>query len=68
MSVILLALSALAVLIGLFFTSEATFGVGIIAIGGVLAIWARIAQSTIQHNELKAALKKQEAAALKTDD
>jgi len=57
---ILLILSALAVLIGLFFTSEATFGVGIIAIAGVLAVWARIAQSTLQHNELKSAQKKQE--------
>lgn len=67
MSVVLLALSALAVLMGLFFTSEATFGVGIIAIAGVLAVWARVAQSTIQHNELKALLKKQEGAAHPAD-
>ena len=52
MTTILLILSALGVLIGLFMASEATFGVAIVATAGVLAVWARIAQATEQHKAL----------------
>lgn len=53
---VLLGLSFIVLLVGLVFTSEATFGVGIIAGAGVLAIWSRIAQANRQHNEKLEAL------------
>ena len=52
--------SALALLVGLLFMSEATTGVGIIAAAGVLGVWARIAQATNQHRELMAMMEKGE--------
>lgn len=54
MSVLLIVLSALAILIGFLVMSEATTGVGIIGIAGVLAIWARIAQAGENHKKLMA--------------
>lgn len=60
MQQVLLILAALAVLAGLLFLSEATTGVGILAFAGVMSIWARIAQSSKQHEELKAMLKQNE--------
>ncbi len=57
MDKLFLALSFLAVLVGFLFLSEATTVVGIIAAGGVLAVWARIAQSSAQHQQVMARLK-----------
>lgn len=53
---ILLILAVIVTAIGFGFLSQATMGVGIIAIGCVLGILARIAQANAQHNELKAIL------------
>lgn len=52
--------SALALLVGLLFMSQATTGVGIIAAAGVLGVWARIAQATLQHRELMEMMEKGE--------
>lgn len=49
MSAILVILSLLFVLGSVLFISDATLGVGIIGIAGVLAIWARIAQANDHH-------------------
>jgi len=49
---ILVVLSILAVAVGFIFLSEATTGVGIIAIGGVLGILARIAQASRYHKQV----------------
>lgn len=56
MDKLLLTLSFLAVVVGFLFLSEATTGVGIIAVAGVMAVWARIAQSSIQHQQVLAKL------------
>lgn len=66
MSVLLLILSALGILIGFFFMSEATTGVGIIGIAGVLAIWARIAQAGDNHKKMMAEIEKLAPAAKTT--
>ena len=50
---ILIVLSVLALAAGLLFLSEITMGVGIIAIAGVLAIFARIEQASNYHKEIK---------------
>ena len=47
------ALSLIAILIGGLLLSEATMGVGIIAIGGVLAVFARLVQASEYHKETK---------------
>ena len=49
---VLLILSVLGVLLGLWNATEATFGVALIATAGVIAVWARIAQATEQHKRL----------------
>lgn len=48
---VLIILSVLGVLFGLWNATEATFGVALIATAGVIAVWARIAQSTEQHKQ-----------------
>lgn len=48
---VLLILSVIAVLAGLWFSTEATFGVALIAAAGVLAVFARIAQAAEQHKD-----------------
>ena len=53
---LLVILSVLAVALGVLSTSEATFGVGVIGVAGVLAIWARMAQASKQHQECLARL------------
>lgn len=53
-------LSFLALLAGFLFLSEATTGVGIIAAAGVLAIWSRLVQSSVQHKEVLAKLDERE--------
>ena len=53
MDFLLIVLSLLALVGGFFFLSEATMGVGIIAIGGVLAIYSRLAQANTHHVEIK---------------
>ncbi len=55
---ILLILSLLAVIAGFFFVSEATMGVGIMALAGVIAIWARIAQASDHLKQTRAYWKK----------
>ena len=67
MDKLLVIVSVLCVLIGFLFLSEATTGVGIIAAAGVLAVWARLAQASMQHRELKAMLEKQPRAAETTE-
>ena len=42
---VLVVISILAVLVGFFMLSEATMGVGIIAVAVLFAAWARIAQA-----------------------
>ncbi len=53
---LLVLLSLIAVFIGFFFLSEATMGVGIIGIAGVLMVLARIAQSDRQQKAILAKL------------
>ena len=64
MDKILIILSALGLIFGLLFMSEATTGVGIIAAAGVLGIWARIAQSSMQHAKMMALLEAKEKTEL----
>jgi hypothetical protein len=52
MSAILMILGILAVAFGALSLSEATMGVGIIAIGCFLAILARLAQAEAHHRSL----------------
>ena len=47
------ALSIIAIIVGGMLLSEATMGVGVIAIGGVLAVFARIVQADENHKEIK---------------
>jgi len=47
------ALSIIAIIAGGLLLSEATMGVGVIAIGGVLAVFARIVQAGENHKEIK---------------
>lgn len=54
MESIFFVLSILAAVIGFFFFSEATMGVGIVAIGGCLGIWARLLQADRQHKQMAA--------------
>ncbi len=49
---LLLILSALALVAGFLFMSEATTGVGIIAAAGVLAVYARIDQAGKHHAQV----------------
>lgn len=49
---VLLILSVLGVLFGLWNSTEATFGVALVATAGVLAVWARIAQATEHQKQL----------------
>jgi hypothetical protein len=42
---------------GVLFLSNATAGVGIIAIGCLLGIWARTAQAAVHHREVMASLR-----------
>ena len=53
MDFLLIVLSLLAFAGGFFFLSEATMGVGIIAIAGVLAVYSRLVQANIHHKEIK---------------
>lgn len=53
---LLIVISVLVALVGAFNLSEATKGVGIIAIACLLAIYARIAQAYTNHSEVKALL------------
>lgn len=53
MVILLVILAFIALGIGLFTLSEATMGVGILAVGCFFAILARIAQASHHHNELK---------------
>lgn len=55
---ILIRISVLAALVGIYFLSEATAGVGIIAIGILFAAWGRIAQAKKHHAEIMTALQK----------
>ena len=52
MSAILMILGILAVVIGALSLSQATMGVGVIAIGCFLAILARLAQAEAHHRSL----------------
>ena len=52
MSAILMILGILAVVVGALSLSQATMGVGIIAIGCFLAILARLAQAEVHHRAL----------------
>ena len=49
---LIVLVSILAAVAGFFFLSEATMGVGIIGLAGVLGIWARMAQANKHHSEL----------------
>lgn len=60
---ILVILAVLAVAVGVYFLSQATLGVGIIAIGCFLAIAARIAQAAKHQQELRTMQVAQEAKA-----
>ena len=53
MGLILVLLSLLATIIGFLTLTQATMGVGILAVACILAIFARIAQADAQHKELK---------------
>ncbi len=53
MGILLILLSTIALVFGLLILSEATTGVGMIGIAGVLAIYTRLAQSAVQHREIK---------------
>ena len=52
MFAIVVTLSLIAIIIGGLLLSEATMGVGVIAIGGVLAVYARIVQAEEHSNRL----------------
>jgi hypothetical protein len=66
--ILLIIISALALVIGFFFLSEATMGVGIIAIAGVLAIFARIAQADSHNLEVNNGIKRVHNLIAKTAD
>ncbi len=53
MVILLVILAFVAIGIGLFTLTQATMGVGILAVGCFLAILARIAQASHHHNEIK---------------
>lgn len=53
MAAILTLLAIVAGLVGLFFLSEATMGVGIMGLACLFGILARIAQADKHHKELK---------------
>lgn len=55
-TIILVVVAVLFGIAGLFFLSEATTGVGLLAFGCLLAIMARIAQAGAQHQEATAAV------------
>jgi hypothetical protein len=59
---LLLVAAVFAGALGLMFTSEATLGVGVIALGCLCAILARIAQAGRHHNELMAPRREAQAA------
>lgn len=52
MDKLFLTLSFLAMVAGFIFLSEATTGVGIIALAGVFAVWARIFQAQAHHKDV----------------
>ena len=52
MDALLMVFSVIALVAGFLFLSEATTGVGIIGVGAVLAMFARIAQSSNQQKQL----------------
>jgi hypothetical protein len=52
MAALLILLSILGLVVGLLFLSEATTGVGILAIAAVLGIYARLAQAEQHHRTL----------------
>lgn len=56
--VVLIVLSVLAGLVGLAYMTQATTGVGIICGACLLAIFARIAQASDHHRELKQLIQK----------
>ncbi|MGD1146939.1 MAG: hypothetical protein ABR961_03180 [Thermoanaerobaculaceae bacterium] len=60
-TVVLILVALLAVLGGLMSLSQATIGVGIVALACFLAILARIAQAKEQHAELKRLLEQRTA-------
>jgi hypothetical protein len=49
---LLAALSAIGVVVGFFFLSEATMGVGIVGIAACFGIWSRLAQASNARKEL----------------
>lgn len=53
---ILVGLSVIACVVGLLLLSNATAGVGVLALALLLAVFARIVQAGHQHRELKAML------------
>jgi hypothetical protein len=53
MIIIILIISVIALIAGAFYLSEATAGVGIIAIAGVLAVYVRLMQADEHHKEIK---------------
>ncbi len=53
MEILLIALSVIALIIGFLFLNDATIGVGIIGIAGVVAIFARIVQANIHHTRTR---------------
>jgi hypothetical protein len=53
MVILLVTMSCLGALMGLVLLSKATSGVGVLCVGCLLAIFARIAQASAQHAELK---------------
>lgn len=56
MEIMLIVLSVIALVAGFIFLNDATTGVGIIGIAGVLAIFARMEQASNHHKEIKRAL------------
>lgn len=56
-ALLLLLMSMGAIVVGVLFLSEATMGVEIIAIAGVIGIYARIAQADANHRKMLNSLK-----------
>ena len=59
MTVVLVVLACLGALVGFVFASQATMGVALLAAACLLAIFARIAQASSHHDELKRLLREQ---------
>ena len=59
---LLMVLSVISLIIGLAMLTNATIGVGVIAVSCLFAIFARIAQASSHHEELMKSLKVEETA------